>query len=716
MLSGNLSNIATSLAKKLLREHHTVAAVSTLKGALQIKHKSFTSYSISSADDQYQEIFRSHSFDLVIFIAAQEGFLNQPLNANASSFCVGFEHTLEYCRKFQVDRFLLISSIQVYGNMETAEEEQDPEPATFYGQVLLNIENFCRFYYANYQLAASIIRVPFVYGPEENASLLNRLLKDAVNNRKIVMNADAFSPCDFLHIEDLLDFISSVINDAHWLNLRVFNLPSEVINFSSLTQLISYHFPKVNITFTPAGMQSAAPRTIVAEAARNLYAWNARRRLVSEIPVLVKAANQDEVVKGSFFQKLKNLTVSLRPLLVWGEVIAGAFLMHMLTVWTDTIIEFKYIDYRLLFVVIIGSTHGLLYGVFASVLAAISAAISWFSIGIDWALLVYNVENWIPFALFFLAGAVTGYAHDKQENEIGFERHQTELIHEKYEFLYSLYDEISTLKNRLREQLVGYRDSFGRFYKIASELNDLDEDNIFLKALDILEDLMKNDQIAIYTIESTGRYGRLEVKSTGSDRAVPKSLNLSEFSQAQEILTEGNIFQNKELLPNYPAYIAPIMDKASLIGLVVLWEAEFEQFTMYYYNLFRVVTGLIQSSLVRAAMFRNTQTEELYLPHTGILRPQPFRQSIEMKKKMKRNKVLDFQIVAIPKGGMSWQELFEKLSKGIREDDTVGVLNENDSKCYAFLSHAGYENIGAIQTRLLDLGLESEHILEIESN
>jgi len=284
------------------------------------------------------------------------------------------------------------------------------------------------------------------------------------------------------------------------------------------------------------------------------------------------------------------------------------------------------------------------------------------------------------------------------------------LIHEKYEFLYNLYDEISSIKDRLRDQLVGYRDSFGRFFRVANELNELDEDNIFLKALEVLEDLMKNNKIAIYSIESTGNYGRLEVKSTELEQQVPRSLKLSDLSLALEVLKEGSVFQNSELLPNYPSYIAPISNQGKLIGLVIIWEAKFEQFTMYYLNLFKVLTGLIQSSLVRAATFKNAQIEKLYIPSTRILKPDPFKQSLQIRKKMRRNKVADFQIIRIEKGVNGWEELYKQLSKGIRDDDIAGLMEENDSYCYVLLAHAEIKNIGIIKDRLHNLGLKSEHI------
>ena len=191
-------------------------------------------------------------------------------------------------------------------------------------------------------------------------------------------------------------------------------------------------------------------------------------------------------------------------------------------------------------------------------------------------------------------------------------------------------------------------------------------------------------------------------------------MKLSDYVEALNVLNKGSIFQNKELLPNYPSYIAPIRNQGQLIGMIIIWEAKFEQFTMYYLNLFKVITGLVESSLVRAANFRNAQIEKLFLPATRIMKPDPFKVSLSIRKKMRRNKVAEFLILRIEKGEESWQELYERLSKGIRAEDVIGLLNENDLFCYVLLINASIENIGIIQDRLKDLGVNSKFIKELE--
>jgi len=715
LITGNISTIALSLVKKLLKDGHSVVVDDASDDFAAIKSKNFTAYKMNSSDALYQEIYRSHAFDTVLFISTLKDYLSDTDAPETTHSNMGLESTLDLCQKTGVDRFIFISSTEVYGNSDIALEDAQPEPSSKSGQILLNGENLCRFYASIHALSISIVRVPYIYGPQEKNSFLYKLIELSITQENIKVEAHELSHCSFLHIEDFLTFLRSLLEDEKKPDLQIFNLNSEDINFSFLAQLLNYHFPEVVFSFITDDSTEPSKQIIEVKAAKENYNWDPQHQLIKDLPSLLQIDTCKPTRRKLLLEKLKTFTVSYRPLLVWGEVILGAFLTHMLTIWTNTIIEFKYIDYRLLYVVIIGSTHGLLFGVLAALLAAVSGAITWYRIGLDWALLIYNVENWIPFALFFLAGGVTGYIHDKKDNEINFERQQTELIHEKYEFLYNLYDEISSIKDRLREQLVGYRDSFGRFFRIANELNELDEDNIFFKALVVLEDVMKNNQIAIYSIESTGNYGRLEVKSTGLERQIPKSLKLSDLSEALGFLKEGTVYQNTDLLPNYPAYIAPISNQSELMGLVVIWEAKFEQFTMYYLNLFKIITGLIQSSLVRAATFKNAQIEKLYIPSTQIMKPDPFKQSLEIKKKMRRNKVADFQIIRIEKSGKGWKELYEQLSKGIRADDIAGVLDEKDTHCYVLLANAGFENIGFIKERLNNIGLKSEYVEELES-
>lgn len=452
LIAGNISTIALSLAKELLEKGHSAVVTDTSDDFLSIKNKNFSTYKNNSSDDVYQEIFRSHSFDTVFYISAPEDRFLDNHDPEARQPNISLEVALDLCEQTGVERFIFISSTDIYGNSGIALEDDQPEPASRSSQLLLNNENLCRFYAFNHALSVSIIRVPLIYGAQEKNSLLYELIKTAKTQEKIEINAHKLTRLSFLHIEDFLSFVSSLLENEKGPVFQVFNLNADDINFAFLAQLLKYHIPGISFSFIGKKSKILSGQKIEVKAAKENYNWKPGHQLIRDLPSLLHIDPDKQVKRKSLVEKLKSLTISYRPLLAWGEVILGAFLTHMLTIWTNTIIEFKYIDFRLLYVVIIGSRHGLLFGVLAAILAAVSGAINWYRVGLDWVLFVYNVENWIPFALFFLAGAVTGYMHDKKDNEIDFERHQAELIHDKYDFLYNLYNEIVSIKDRLRKQ------------------------------------------------------------------------------------------------------------------------------------------------------------------------------------------------------------------------------------------------------------------------
>ena len=118
--------------------------------------------------------------------------------------------------------------------------------------------------------------------------------------------------------------------------------------------------------------------------------------------------------------------------------------------------------------------------------------------------------------------------------------------------------------------------------------------------------------------------------------------------------------------------------------------------------------------MVRAAIFQNAQTEEMFLDGTQIMRSEPFKLAIETRKKMRRSKIAEFLILRIEKRELNWRQLYERIRKGIRTEDLIGVLDENDTCCYVILTNAGVENLPIIQKRLGGLDIESKFIDDLE--
>jgi hypothetical protein len=283
---------------------------------------------------------------------------------------------------------------------------------------------------------------------------------------------------------------------------------------------------------------------------------------------------------------------------------------------------------------------------------------------------------------------------------------------DKYSFLHEVFNEVAQLKDEFREKLIGYRDSFGKIFAITRELDELQEDAVYLKALNILEELMNNKSIAIYSLDSNRTYARLEVGSAEIISMLKKSLKINDFPNATENINQGTIFQNVKLLENYPAYIAPVLANAYPfnvpVALIVIWFADFNQYSLYYYNLFKVISEMIQASLVRATSFLNANYEKIYLPATRILNHDAFIDIFKVRVEMRKNKVADFQVIILRQVKYDSKNLYEMISESVRTVDIVGLLR--DESYYILLSQTNKRDALDVIDRLAKLDIIAELI------
>ena len=140
------------------------------------------------------------------------------------------------------------------------------------------------------------------------------------------------------------------------------------------------------------------------------------------------------------------------------------------------------------------------------------------------------------------------------------------------------------------------------------------------------------------------------------------------------------------------------MNGDSPVALVTIWHASYDQFSMEYHNLFKVICGLIQASLVRASMFRNANLDKMYIPSTRVLQPEAFLEAVRIRTEMKRNRIANFQLLKIELAGISYQEFYTKISDKIRANDIIG--SHEDGNCYILLSQAEKRSVSEIIKRL----------------
>jgi UDP-glucose 4-epimerase len=257
---------------------------------------------------------------------------------------------------------------------------------------------------------------------------------------------------------------------------------------------------------------------------------------------------------------------------------------------TDNDAMFRFVDYWLFYVILMGTLHGAPFGTMAGMIACIGYAASWRESGRDLYLLLYNMDNWLPLLMYLLSGGLFGFLHDRTAETMTAIQIEKEQRVEETEFIETMLKRVDADRNSLQEQVVRYRDSYGRIYAITQELDTLQPEQVFLSTLGILEDVMQNKSVALYSCSSSSSFARMVVHSRELIN-LPKSIDMDKMPQMRESINRGEMFANKQLIPGYPTFCTPIMQNDHPIAVITLWEVPFEQQTLYHQNLLNVVSG-----------------------------------------------------------------------------------------------------------------------------
>lgn len=395
------------------------------------------------------------------------------------------------------------------------------------------------------------------------------------------------------------------------------------------------------------------------------------------------------------------------------ELILGCLAAEFLTRAAGAQLQFKMIDFRLLYIVLMGTVYGMQWGIAAAGLESLCLIPVYAKQNINWITLFYEPTNWVVFIGYFTAGAVCGYVRGKGRDDLLFLLRENENIRKKFSFIRQLYKDTLQRNQELRRQIVSSQDSFGKIFRVTQELDVVDPKEVFLRAIKVLEELLNNDKIAIYSLGTNKNFARLESASRTVVGSVPQSLRMDQLAIALPVLERGEVWANNELLPDMPMYVAAAKENGEMVLLIEVLDAEYEQMTIYYQNLFKVLCGLIQASLLRSLQVKKIQHAEQCVPGTfRLLKPEVFRHEVEVAEKLQEEHVSCYQLIRIDCGNLTVEEAEQSILGKIRENDEIGLWK--DGSIWLLLTQAFSENLHFVIERLESTGLSVQAKEELE--
>lgn len=555
--------------------------------------------------------------------------------------------------------------------------------------------DLCRHYSECSHLDVKVLRVPYLYSAANDVDdpFLDPMFAQC-SRGSIVFEGGRHSALPALCAEELPALLSRIF-DAWTPGFETLSVaPCFNRTVGDLGEELERLYPGISITY---GKDSQ----FVCEAddglVRRRYGWFQRYDLLRDLSTLKCAWEAKNAVTKRPFQALIDRSRSHGSLLKLAETVAFWLLIELMVRAVSGSSQLDVIDYRVVFVVIVGTMYGLDFGILAAALACAGLVGSYLSTyGLSFQVLFYEPSNWLPFIAYFVVGAVCGYVQLRNSELIEVERDENGLLRSRNEFISTLYRDVSEDRAALKHQIVGRHDSFGKIFAVTRELDVLSPQEIYRKCCLIFQDILENDSVSLYHV-AEGSFARLVAASPGVVDDVPRSLDLAGIDDVMGVLDQSGLWVNRSLEPGRPMFGYAIKRAGKPLVLIFIRNASEPQMTLYYQNLFSILCGLVESALLRAFEYEDAVRDDRHLEGSRVLAGPAFIDALAAEQDLKDDKMGDFLLMRVDPGAEPVAVLSGCIGRVIRTSDSAGLV---DGVLYLLMRQARPSDLPAIEARL----------------
>ena len=236
----------------------------------------------------------------VIVNAAAESHVEKSIEEGASEFVTtnveGTQILLDAIRRRPVERFILISSSEVYGTAETdpMDERHPLEPRSPYAATKAGGDRLAYSYFVTYGLPIVIVRPFNNYGPHQHPEkVVPRFITQALAGAPLTIHGDGHASRDWLYVDDHAEAIEvlietpidslagEVVNIATGVDISVAAIADLVLECVGDTGSTKVHVPErlgqvdrhIGSTEKVAALTSWRARTTFADGLEQTVAW-----------------------------------------------------------------------------------------------------------------------------------------------------------------------------------------------------------------------------------------------------------------------------------------------------------------------------------------------------------------------------------------------------------------------------------------------------------
>ena len=538
-------------------------------------------------------------------------------------------------------------------------------------------ENLCDYYIKSSPLDIKVIQIPYLYSGEYDKDYLYKVFDAVHSKKKVLIDESPENKMHFISLDDLSKLVHRVIEN--WKSgSGILSVGDDFqISFADFGEKLCSICQGVKIDYT--GNTHNADVTFNNKGIRNEYGWFSKISLLEDLEgEYQKYIISKQEKTETLWDKIKNWISKHSFLVKVVELVLLFFVTEFLIRITDSAVIFSIVDFRMAYIVIMATVHGLNFGMSAAALCSISWLVAKVATGTNLLTIFYEPTNWLAFVFFFLIGALCGYVKLRKDDIIRFVNEQNKLLEDKLIFTREIYEDTYIEKRDLKKQIIGSKDSFGKIFDITRKLDTVEPQLLYLRIMETFEEVLENKNITVYSVNKESSFGRLEVASRDIINNVARSISTETYKEVIEKIKEGEIWRNTELKADYPMYAAGVYRGTELVLLIFLWRADTEQRTLYYVNLFKILRDLVQMSLLRAYDYSQAVYEKQFISNTRIMNLSSFEDVLNNYVALAEKKVSTFILLELDAKGRTYSELDKMLAKKVRANDIMGETDNGN--------------------------------------
>lgn len=570
----------------------------------------------------------------------------------------------------------------------------DAAAQTGKGIIARAANDLCRYYAAQDDIQAKILCTPYLY--TASAALNDPFLVplfEACSTGSVALQGAADAPVPLLCAEDLAVLVRRIFDswDGNFETLDVADTFHHTAG--EVGDALKALFPGLAVAYG----DSAGYALPASDAARVRYGWFQRYDLLRDLSTIHARWANTRTKKvnplRAAIDRIQLRTLPIKCLETGFAWVLFEVLEHLFSQST----QLNVLDYRLLYVVLIGTLYGLDFGLVAALLASVGLAASFFTqYGYTFEGLFYEPSNWLPFIAYFVVGAICGYVQLRNSEAIKAERDENELVRNRNTFLTRLYHDAIEDKRAYKRQIVGRHDSFGKIFAVTQELDVLNPRDIYRKCCELLGEILESDSVTIYHV-SGGAFARLVAASPAISNDVPRSRSFDDLAPVLQGTISG-LWVNRALTSGLPMFGYTIEREGAPAVLIFVRHVAESQMTLYYQNLFRILCGLVESALGRAFDYEAVAQDKRCVTGTCVLKQAAFGKELAAEQALADGKMGSYLLLRVVPGMEPVGELVGAIGPAIRESDAAGLVDGDT--LYLLMRQATEADLPVICARL----------------